>query len=244
MRKSFAADSAVAGCADRTHRRASLQGNSERDLVSVPRAGVRGSRRAVLYPVAVEIPDRRAVASPPSAGASGSRGTSGIDAYIPPAAPSATATASRTAGSADSRCGSRAWRAGSVPIRPRAHAAADRTTGSSSSSASRAWRAGTASATRRVPRTRHALRSRPARLVLASAVPLRASFHVVAAAVQPLDQVGVGPVPAGPRAPASGPAGALRFQGQTSWQTSQPKTQPSRRSANSSAIGPLCSIVQ
>ena len=134
-------------------------------------------------------------------------GTSEVDTYITPAAPSATATASRTAGSAVSRCWSRAWRAGSVPIRPRAHAAADRTTGSSVlvGQAGLEGRDGLGHAAGAQDEARVAEQARA--LGPRQCGPLEGGFPLVAATIQPRDQVGVGPFRAGPRAPASGPAG-------------------------------------
>ncbi len=136
---------------------------------------------------------------------------------------------------------SRACRASSPPICRSAQVAASRIVGSGSFS--RRIRAGTASVTWRWPRIKAALRSRPARFARESAVPLRK--RDISTGSRSSQSIRSGFVSPG-LASSSGmrPAGALRFQGQTSWQMSQPKTQPSSWSAKASSIGPLCSMVQ
>ena len=153
----------------------------------------------------------------------------------------ARSMARRAVGSGSSWAWIRGPRAASDPILPSAQADAPRTTGSASTS--RPISTGTASLMRRVPRIKAAFLSKPARFERARAVPLSdlakaigsLSSHSIRSG---LTHSGLG------WSEGSRPGGALRFQGQTSWQMSQPNAQSPNDSAASSGIGPLCSIVQ
>ena len=123
-------------------------------------------------------------------------------------------------------------------IRPSAQAEAARTTGSSVDRRVEPRAASTASALRRcrgrAPRCAAARRAWPA----TSAVPLSLA-PPGRRDRRPASRSGRGrPISGRGSSSAIRPDGALRFQGQTSWQMSQPKTQPSSWSASSSAIGP------
>ncbi len=98
-------------------------------------------------------------------------------------------------------------------------------------------RAGAAAVTRRSPRIRAALRTRPWRLARARAVPFKERAKSRGSASSQAIRSGAVRSGLGSRAGSRG-AGALWFQGQTSWQTSQPKAQPSSWAADSGGRGP------
>ena len=108
--------------------------------------------------------------------------------------------------------------ADSAPSRDNAHAAAARTGGSLSVRAARS--AGTAAASPRLPRTVAALRSNPERRARHNAVCRKRSRKAASSSANSSSGGGTfGEANAG-----SAVVAALRFHGQTSWQTSHPNS--------------------
>ena len=91
-----------------------------------------------------------------------------------------------------------------------------------------------------LPSATAALRARPSRRARLSGLPRRLSRYAVSSSARSPASGGCRP---GPNA-ASAVAGARRFQGQTSWHTSQPKARRRRRRGARRGIGPRCSIVR